>query len=77
MKIKNTINRLKVTAEQLQADILEANKIKNDWLRSDLMTAYRSLNLTIKNLETALENLNDYSGKSRQLITQKETYETN
>ena len=60
MKIKNTINRLKVTSEQLQAEIIEANRTKNDWLRSDLMNAFRSLNLTIKNLETALENLNDY-----------------
>lgn len=73
MKIKNTINRLKVTSEQLQEDIFEANRMKNDWLRSDLMTAYRSLNLTIKNLETALENLNDYSGTSRQLTNNTHT----
>ncbi len=60
MKIKNTLNQLKESSEQLQEDIFEANRMKNDWLRSDLMNAFRSLNLTIKNLEAALENLNDY-----------------
>ena len=60
MKIKNTLNQLKATSEQLQEDIFEANRMKNNWLRSDLMTAYSSLNLTIKNLKTALENLEEY-----------------
>ena len=60
MKIKNTLNQLKKSSEQLQEDIFEANRMKQYWLRSDLMTAYRSLNLTIKNLETSLENIYDY-----------------
>ena len=59
MEIKNTIKRLKETAKQLEKDKLEAKHI---WLRSDLMTAQRSLELTIKNLETALENVYDYQG---------------
>ena len=59
MEIKNTIKRLKENAKQLEKDKLEA---KHLLLISDLMTAQRSLDLTIKNLETALENLYDYQG---------------
>jgi len=60
MKIQDTIERLKETSKQLQDDIVMAHRKRKDWLCSDLMTARSTLNLTIKTLETAIENQYSY-----------------